>query len=223
MDENIYWGYLLDKQTCVLMKMMLTKRGKNMLKVTKIEEGLLVQIPYMPKVNAALKRLGEARYSHDHKGWIMQPCFEGLIKEKLIHYFGAYDDELAEKVDVEVTFKQGVEVTKRPVSVAGRVFARAHGRDTGAATGEGVALLDGSITSGGSNKTWSSIVKAGAKFRVVDLYLGLLQEFENKPDQYEVEIKYEFDESFSFVNFMPIVPDDLLIQECIERGLQIPN
>jgi len=64
-----------------------------MLKITHIDEGLLVQIPYMPKVNAALKRIGEARYSRDHKGWIMQPCFEGLIKEKLVHYFGAYDDE----------------------------------------------------------------------------------------------------------------------------------
>ncbi len=194
-----------------------------MLKVTQIDEGLLVQIPYMPKVNAALKRIGEARYSSDHKGWIMQPCFEGLIKEKLVHYFGAYDDEQATKIDVEVTFKKDMEIDKRPVTVAGRIFARARGRDSGAATGDGVALLEGLIDSGGSVRTWSSIVKAGAKFRVMKLYEPLVKEFESKPEQFDIEVKGDIKGIGSFVNFLPIVPDDLLIQECIERGLQIPN
>jgi len=194
-----------------------------MLKITHIDEGLLVQIPYMPKVNATLKRLGKTSYSHEHRGWIMQPCFEGLIKEKLIHYFGAYDDEHATKIDVEVTFKRDMEVDKRPVTVAGRVFARAHGRDTGAATGEGVALLEGLIDSGGSIRTWSSIVKAGAKFRVMKLYEPLVKEFESKPEQFDIQVKGDIEGIGSFVNFLPIVPDDLLIQECIERRLQIPN
>lgn len=194
-----------------------------MLKVTYIDEGLLVQVPYMPKVHAALKRIGSTEFSHKHKGWIMQRQFEDLIKKKLVHYFGAFDDDCAETTDVEITFKREIEVRRRPVTIAGRIFARAYGRDTGACVGTDIALLDGEITSGGSHANWTSIVKPGAKFKVLKLYTPLLDEFINKPDDYDVEIiSRDTDEPFNtFYNFLPFVPDDLLVQECIRRELQL--
>ncbi|GHE96727.1 hypothetical protein GCM10011501_27780 [Thalassotalea profundi] len=193
-----------------------------MLKISHLEHNLLVQIPYMPKVNAALKRIGKAEYSYQLEGWVMQTEFEDLIRAKLIHYFGACDDVSAEKVDVVITFKRTVEVRKRPVSIAGRIFARAHGRDTGASTGDGIALLDGDITSGGSNANWTSVVESGAKFRVNGLYARLVTEFENKPDQFDIELLTDIEEFNPLIKFLPDLSDECLIKECAKRGIQIP-
>ncbi|WP_189378858.1 hypothetical protein [Thalassotalea profundi] len=152
----------------------------------------------------------------------MQTEFEDLIRAKLIHYFGACDDVSAEKVDVVITFKRTVEVRKRPVSIAGRIFARAHGRDTGASTGDGIALLDGDITSGGSNANWTSVVESGAKFRVNGLYARLVTEFENKPDQFDIELLTDIEEFNPLIKFLPDLSDECLIKECAKRGIQIP-
>lgn len=47
-------------------------------------------------------------------------------------------------------------VTLGPITYAGRVLARAFGRDGGARLGTGVAILAGDIGSGGSRRYWTT-------------------------------------------------------------------
>jgi hypothetical protein len=45
-----------------------------------------------------------------------------------------------------------------PIEIAGRTIARAWGRDSGAKLGEGVVVLEGGFSSGGSMKNWTTRV-----------------------------------------------------------------
>ncbi|GAN46095.1 hypothetical protein ABID82_001607 [Methylobacterium sp. PvP062] len=49
---------------------------------------------------------------------------------------------------------------RSPVEVAGRLIARAFDRDSGAKLGDGIVLLSGNVTSGGSRANWKTIVSA---------------------------------------------------------------
>ena len=99
------------------------------------------------------------KWDGDEKAWV----FSGLVSDKV--------DELDEKynskpIAVELTFNSELYEYGGPVTLAGFEIAKAYGRDSGAKLANGIALIEGGITSGGSMKNWKTIVKEGSVIRM---------------------------------------------------------
>lgn len=99
--------------------------------------------------------------------------------------YGQDDLSSAEKVRVRITFREDVYADRGPVVVCDRTIAYARGRDSGARLGDGVLLVAGTVTSGGSMRYWKTVVRKGT---VVDLEVA-------KPllDAHEVSERYTID------------------------------
>ena len=68
--------------------------------------------------------------------------------------------------DVEVTFPQARSENEGPVTIFGRVVARAYGRDSAARIGEGVVFVKGKAFSRCDHKGWRTVVGEGSVVRM---------------------------------------------------------
>jgi hypothetical protein len=53
-----------------------------------------------------------------------------------------------------------------PITFMGYTIAKAYDRDSGADVADGVVLVEGEVTSGGSRANWKTMVKTGTRFRL---------------------------------------------------------
>lgn len=195
-----------------------TTEGYMPIKMIKQEGQILVINPYLTRVSSYLKNLGNAKWDASQQGWLIDADFENEISQKLIKTFGSDGSTEVETVSAYVTFIENKIEKRKPIGIAGLVFARANGRDGGATTGEGVALLEGEISSGGSAKNWESIVKEGAKFKVTRLIKTLIKDLE-KVDGVELKIINEPMTPSKPISTLSKYKDDELLEECKKRGL----
>jgi hypothetical protein len=107
------------------------------------------------------------RFDKGSNHWV----FSNLVKERVERLIELYT---LDRVMVELTAKEEVRGMRKPVYFLGYPVAIARNRDKGAIVGEYMSLLAGQVGSGGSNKNWETIVKAGAIFRT-EVSRSLLQ------------------------------------------------
>jgi hypothetical protein len=188
------------------------------IKMIKQDAQILVINPYLARVSNYLKNLGNAKWDASQQGWLIDADFENEISQKLIKTFGSDGSTEVETVSAYVTFIENKIEKRKPIGIAGLVFSRANGRDGGATTGEGVALLEGEISSGGSAKNWESIVREGAKFKVTKLIKTLIKDLE-KVDGIELEIINQPMTKSKSISTMAKYKDEELLEECKKRGL----
>lgn len=91
-------------------------------------------------------------------GWVFDARNEALVRAALRRSYGTDGTTPADTVSVQMSVAKSQ--WQGPVEVAGRVIARAFGRDSGAKLGQGIVLVSGSAHSGGSVKNWTTIVDA---------------------------------------------------------------
>ena len=86
---------------------------------------------------------------------------------------------------MEVRFEPGEQAVKEPITVAGRSVAIAKGRDSGANLADGVILLKGAFTSGGSVANWTTVTTDGALVLIRDFPRPVAQSFidQTKPGE----------------------------------------
>jgi hypothetical protein len=71
----------------------------------------------------------------------------------------------------------------------GRLVARAFDRDSGARLGDGVIILRGNATSGGSRKNWETRIQGGSIFEIRDLPRGMAGRlFNDLPSDAVIEV-----------------------------------
>lgn len=80
-------------------------------------------------------------------------------------------------VSVNVKFNEDRRYGQGPCVLLGRVIAAATGRDSGAKLGNGVRLVDGVATSGGSVKNWTTEIHDGSEFVVHDVPAEMAQDY----------------------------------------------
>ncbi|TXN73264.1 hypothetical protein [Methylobacterium sp. WL6] len=126
------------------------------LQVVKQDGALLVQTPHVNKnFNKRIKDMGGVWHN---ARWRVDARNEALVRAALKRSYGGDGQGEPDVVTVRCTIHK--ESWQGPVDVAGRVIARAFGRDSGATLGDGVVLVEGRITSGGSRINWTSVVDA---------------------------------------------------------------
>ena len=137
--------------------------------ITTEKRGDKVEIicPYNDHVIAALKKLG-GKWNGANRAWNVPARAEKEARAALIATFGTDGsaETAADVVTVEATATRPIDAEQGAVTFCGVMVARATGRDSSAKVGPAASLVSGKIGSGGSQKYWTTEVKAGAVFRV---------------------------------------------------------
>ncbi|KAA6329769.1 hypothetical protein EZS27_021455 [termite gut metagenome] len=95
------------------------------------------------------------------------------VRKAMIEIYGLTGEESYETCTLIVEGFSASEMLS-PVSLFNRTIAAAHGRDDGAKLGEGIILLEGEVTSGGSVKNWKTCVE-NATFEILDFPIPALE------------------------------------------------
>jgi len=145
--------------------------------------------PYHPDLPAPAKRLG-GRWDASARCWTYDVRDEERVRELYTKIYGTYGEAATgDLVNIRVIFHKEFYERRSGIYVAGRCLGRATGRDSGAKLAEGVILLEGRITSGGSVKNWGTEATEGTVVEVRDVPRAKAQEeIDNPSDYFAVEI-----------------------------------
>jgi len=117
-----------------------------------------LKAPYNVDLLAECRRLG-GTWDKTVGVWIF-PAFVSDEVEKLDE---KYNSDL---VPVELTYTENDVGLCCPVYVAGFKLAQAFDRDSGAVVADGIAVMKGTIRSGGSIENWKTVVQEGTVLRM---------------------------------------------------------
>ncbi len=156
--------------------------------IEKTGDKIVVTTPYNAKFAKKMRDFGG---SWNGFAWELNADMLENVRDRMRHYF-CRDDHECETVDVELTAKDTVEYG----DMFGIVLVQATGRDSGAwipkNMTETVALLKGTIDSGGSIKYWNVVIHKGAKFLVRGVpKKAVEEEFDFSSDDFDVKIVKE--------------------------------
>ncbi len=117
-----------------------------------------LKAPYNTILVARCKELG-GRWDADNKVWV----FSDTVQDEVDELDAKYNSEL---ITIEIQAVFDLSAYQGPITAGGFTLVRAFGRDSGAVLGDGVALIEGSISSGGSAKNWVTKATYGSVFRL---------------------------------------------------------
>lgn len=173
-------------------------------KVSSVQRGkkILVTAPYNPDANARFRELG-GKFDRGTKSW----TFPNLVKEELAetlmdHYFEDGFLPVRRGV-VKIKANHSFGCTHTPIRFAGRILGRAKSRDGGARISDGVNVLSGSLTSGGSVKNWETRIAEDSVLAVHDMPESIMEFYEKDPDRKAFPHDDEEDNDFEILEFIP--------------------
>lgn len=134
------------------------------------DKTITVSSPYHPDFPSRARKLGGSWHSTS-KTWTFDVRDLERVKELCRSIFGedGTDEITLNVVTLRVTVTSEWHEERDSLFLAGRMIARAVGRDSGARLGNGIVLLDGKITSGGSAKYWCTVAEKGTVFELRDV------------------------------------------------------
>lgn len=121
-----------------------------------------VYTPYNSDFVKAIKGIGGAKWNGDGKYWSVPESAVGAVREIMINVYGYSDILKNESISLKIIFNEDASECRKDVMLFGKILAHACDRDNGARVGDDVAFILGGVTSGGSAKNWTSIVKEGS-------------------------------------------------------------
>ena len=128
---------------------------------------------------ASCRKLG-GKWDSEASTWVFSP----LVEQEVDELDRLYNDDM---VTVDIEAVEALYGSCSPVMFMGYTIARAFGRDSGAKLGDQVMMLEGSITSGGSAKNWTTVITKGSRFRL-EVSQNLLDKYK-VPTGWKVERK----------------------------------
>jgi len=138
------------------------------------EKTIEVRAPYSADFVARCREL-RGKWNAFDKTWVFPSALKDEVLEALNEHYGYVADTHQERITLLVTVHENLSADKAPVKFGPYELAGARGRDSGARTSQNVALLSGSINSGGSVKNWESRVSKGAKFKIWDVPISIAE------------------------------------------------
>jgi len=124
-----------------------------------------VNSPYNTDFITAARKLGGKWVSPE---WEFDIRDEQRVRDLCRDVYGT-DGITTDLCTIRAEFGPSDNAGREPITVFGRVVARAYGRDSGAKLGEGVVLLSGGFGSGGSMKNWETTAKNGTEVLIRDV------------------------------------------------------
>ena len=140
--------------------------------IERTEDQIKIKSDFHPDLPYFAKRLAG---KFENKSWVFDIRDEENVKKLYIHLFGYFDADVP-CVDAKVTALRDYEEDKTSIYFAGRQVARAYSRDSGATLGDGIIVLEGNFSSGGSVKHWVTRVYENTVFEIRDVPLSKIEE-----------------------------------------------
>lgn len=130
---------------------------------------VIVSAPYHPDFPKAARSLNG---KHEDGKWAFDYRDKSAVLSNLKAIFGFTEEGKDDLVDLLVRLdpRSELKAFKSGIFLAGRCVARAFSRDSGAKTGEGVVVKEGSFSSGGSAKNWTTESSYGVVFEIQNVY-----------------------------------------------------
>lgn len=119
------------------------------------EEGIQVKCPF----NADFIKEAKEKYGSrwDGENWVFDKRLGACARKLCMKYFGA-DGVVNDTVNIRLRLTTKSSVKCGPITLLGRVVARATSKDSGTKMGEGVLLKSGGFKSTGTTKNWYTSV-----------------------------------------------------------------
>lgn len=137
--------------------------------IKQIGNRLAVIAPYHPDFGSQAKSLG-GRWDPLDKKWMFDLRDEDRVSAMCKAVYGTDGKTpVGNLVTLRCICKEGHMQSKMGIYIAGRCVAYATGRDSGARLGEGVVLLAGKFSSGGSDRNWTTWATAGTIVEIRDV------------------------------------------------------
>ena len=128
-----------------------------------------VTSPYNTDFVGRARRLA-GRWNATRRVWRFDARDEQAVRDLLVACYGTDGTTMPDVVSVRLTYDGWWSAAREPFDYAGRIVAAASGRDSGARLGQGVVLLNGGFTSGGSRANWTTeTLKSGAVVLLHDI------------------------------------------------------
>jgi hypothetical protein len=159
-------------------------------KITVSGARMTAGVPYNTKFISAAKKLGGKWVAPD---WVFDARDEQRVRDLCRDIYGS-DGITSDLVTLRIEWRSGNASNQSAFTVYGRVIATAFGRDSGAKLGDGIVLLAGAFSSGGSVKNWETTVGAGTVVLVRDFPRAaainyIAKQTENDRRIYSIEIE----------------------------------
>jgi hypothetical protein len=128
---------------------------------------LRVYSPYNPAFVRRAHRLG-GKWNRDKSSWDFDARDIERVRKMCLEVYGV-DDSVPEVLyTLQAKAVENIEVSLQSIYFAGHQIARAWDRDSGAILGDGVILLEGEISSGGSRNYWKTILQKDSVIEIKD-------------------------------------------------------
>ena len=136
--------------------------------------------PYNAEFVKRIKGIGGAKWNGAERYWTVPAEAVDSARDIMMDVYGETDiPDGSEKLKLRITALVDIEELRAPVSYFGKNLASASGRDSGARVGDGVILESGTITSSGSMKNWTSMIRRDAVMILTDVPETLYQRDKN--------------------------------------------
>mgnify|MGYP000042066791 FL=1 len=145
---------------------------------------------YTPFNKNFAKKMRAMNGTWNGSAWVVNTMFVSAVREIMRNVYG-YDDTDTDiqTVTLRIVFLENQSAYHDGIRMFGKTIATAYSRDSGAKLGADVALIKGSICSGGSVKNWNTEIDRDT---VINLYNVQVIMYEKEKDSYNPEeIKIE--------------------------------
>jgi hypothetical protein len=113
------------------------------------------------------------KWDSEEKCWV----FPDYVSDK-VEDLEKYND----LIPVEITINDDIYESQDAITLGGQEIAKASGRDSGARVCDGVSVIEGGFSSGGSIANWKTTAMAGTVFRTEIPRFVADEEFDNDDD-----------------------------------------
>jgi hypothetical protein len=163
------------------------------MEITRNEKTISVASNYNPTLPGDAKKLG-GKWNPGEKVWTFDIRDENRVEALYRNIYGEWDteNEVTNLVNVKITATDDISKYCSGIFFGGRQLARATGRDSGATLGQGVILLSGIATSGGSINNWQTCINKNSVFEVKDIPLTQVEK-EDLGKVWKIEILGDID------------------------------
>lgn len=151
------------------------------IKITRQNNQIRVASPYSPDLPPKARQIS-GRWDRSAGEWVFPAAAEEEVRALYLDVYGEWDDVIQDTVTLLCVSDDGAYEERGSLTLGGRVVARAYGRDSGAITADGIIVLEGEFTSGGSRANWRTMCEPGTKFKMLDVPRKKAIELVQDPD-----------------------------------------
>lgn len=156
---------------------------------------------YSPYNKEFIKKIKAMNGTWNGNAWIVKSMFVPAVREIMRNIYGYDDtDTNIQTVTLRIIFLESQSAYHDGIRMFGKTIATAYSKNSGAKLGDDVALIKGSIYSGGSVKNWNTEIDRDTVINLYNVPVTMYEKEKNFYNAEEVEIEVIKDDNENELN-----------------------